>query len=106
MAKAAEYRQFAWDCLKLAEAASNAKTRASMMAVAERWVRLAEQAERNRQYRQGGYRAKAFECSSRAESINDPERRADMLRFAGMWLSLTEPVKEQDLRGAYELPSH
>ena len=103
MAKATQYRDFAWDCLKLAEATSSAKTRGSMVAMAERWVRLAEEAERNTRYRPDGYKAKAYDCASRAESINDPERRADMLRFAGMWLSLTQPV-EDPLRGAYELP--
>ncbi len=74
-----------------------------MLNLAQDWVRLAEQAERNNQYRLYGYRAKAWECAARAQSVNDPERRADMLRFAGMWMSLTEPIKD-DLRGAYELP--
>jgi hypothetical protein len=103
MSTAAEYRSIAWDCLKLAEATSNAKTHASMLNLAQYWVKLAEKAERNRRYGLSGYRAKAWECASRAQSINDPERRADMLRFAGMWLSLTEPIKDP-LRGAYELP--
>jgi hypothetical protein len=103
MSTAEEYRHFAWDCLKLAEATSNPKTTASMVNLAQYWVRLAQEAERNSQYQLGGYRAKAWECASRAQSINDPERRADMLRFAGMWLSLTEPIKHE-LRGAYELP--
>ncbi len=46
-----------------------------------RLVRLAEQAERNDQYRLYGYRAKAWECLSLAESVNDPERRADLILF-------------------------
>ncbi len=85
MSTAEEYRRVAWDCLKLAEAASNPKTNASMLNLADYWVRRAD------------------ECAARAQSINEPERRADMLRFAGMWLSLAEPVKDE-LRGAYELP--
>jgi hypothetical protein len=48
-----------------------------MQNLAQDWVRLAEQAERNDQYRLAGYRAKAWECLSLAESVNDPERRAD-----------------------------
>jgi hypothetical protein len=82
---AERYRQVAWDCLKLAEATSNPKTTASMLNLADYWVRRAD------------------ECAARAQSINDPERRADMLRFAGIWLSLTEPLKDE-LRGAYEWP--
>ena len=85
MSTAEEYRRVAWDCLKLAEATSNPKTGASLLNLANYWVRRAD------------------ECAARAQSINDPEHRADMLRFAGMWLSLTEPVK-YELRGAYELP--
>ena len=103
MGTAEEYRRIAWDCLKLAEATSNPQTSASMLNLAQDWVRLAEQAERNDQYRLYGYRAKAWECLSLAESVNDPERRADLLLFGRMWLSLTEPIKD-DLRGAYELP--
>jgi hypothetical protein len=102
MGTAEEYRRTAWDCLKLAEATSNPQTSAAMLDLAQEWVRLAEQAEQNDQYRQHGYRAKAWECAARAQSVNDPERRADMLRFAGMWLSLTEPIG--DFRLPYELP--
>jgi hypothetical protein len=87
-----------------------------MLDLAQEWVklaeqserndqyRLAEQSERNDQYRVSGYRAKAWECMSLAESINDPERRADLLLFGRLWMSLTEPLRG-DLRGAYELPS-
>ncbi len=103
MGTAEEYWSVAWDCLKLAEAASNPKTSASMLNLAQYWVRLAKEAERNTQYGLSGYQAKAWECAARAQSMRDPEQRADMLRFAGMWLSLTEPIKEP-LRGAYELP--
>ncbi len=85
MSTAEEYRRVAWDCLKLAEATSNPKTGASLLNLANYWVRRAD------------------ECAARAQSINDPEHRADMLRFAGMWLSLTEPTKDE-LRGAYEWP--
>jgi len=74
-----------------------------MLNLAQEWVSLAEQAERNDQYRLAGYRAKAWECLSLAESVNDPERRVDLLLFGRMWLSLTEPIQD-DLRGAYELP--
>ena len=84
MSTAEKYRQVAWDCLKLAEATPNRKTGASLLNLADYWVRHAD------------------ECAARAQSINDPERRADMLRFAGMWLSLTEPIKDE-LRGAHEL---
>ena len=103
MGTAEEYRRVAWDCLKLAEAASNPKTNVSMLNLAQYWVRLAEEAERNRQYGLSGYHTKAWECAARAQSMSDPERRADMLRFAGMWMSLTEPIRDE-LRGAYELP--
>jgi hypothetical protein len=103
MGTAEDYRRIAWDCLKLAEATSNPQTSAAMLNLSQDWVRLAEQAERNDQYRLYGYRAKAWEFAARAQSVNDPERRADILRFAGMWMSLTEPIKD-DLRGAYELP--
>jgi hypothetical protein len=51
--------------------------------LAQHWVRLAEEPERNRQYRSSGYQAKAWECLSLAEGVNDAERRADLLRFAG-----------------------
>jgi hypothetical protein len=98
-----EYRHVAWDCLKLAEATSNTKTNAAMLDLAQYWLRLVEEAERNEQSKLSGYKAKAYECASRAQSINDPQRRADMLRYAGMFLSLTEPIKDP-LRGAYELP--
>jgi hypothetical protein len=103
MGTAEEYRRIGWDCLKLAEATSNPRTSASMLNLAQDWVRLAEQAERNDRYRLAGYRAKAWECWSLADSVNDPERRADLLLFARMWLDLTEPIKDE-LRGAYELP--
>src|SRR6266700_3188208 len=82
MGTAEEYRHVAWDCLKLADASSNPQTHASLLNLSQYWVRLAEEAERNRQYKLSGYRAKAWECASRAQSINDPERRADMLRGA------------------------
>ncbi len=85
MSTAEEYRRVAWDCLKLAEATSNPKTNASVLNLADYWVRRAD------------------ECAARSQSMNDAKRRADMLRFAGMWLSLTEPIK-YELRGAYELP--
>jgi hypothetical protein len=103
-AAAVEYRRTAWDCLRLAEAASNPNTSASMLGLAQYWVRLAEEAERNTQYGWSGYQAKAWECAARAQSLSDPEQRADMLRYAGMWLSLTEPIRHDHLRGAYELP--
>lgn len=73
-----------------------------MLDLAQYWVRLAEEAERNRQYGASRYQTKAWECAARAQALNDPARRADMLRFAGMWLSLTEPI-DDDLRGAYEM---
>ncbi len=73
-----------------------------MLDLAQEWVKLAEQSERNDQYRVSGYRAKAWECMSLAESTNDPERRVDLLLFGRLWLSLTEPLRG-DLRGAYEL---
>ena len=104
MATADEYRRTAWDCLHLAETASDPRTIASMLDLAQQWIRLAEQVDRNHQKRLAGYRAKAWECLSLAESVNDPERRADMLRFARMWMSLAEPM-DDELRGAYELPS-
>jgi hypothetical protein len=85
MGTAEKYRQVAWDCLKLAEATSNPKTAASMLNLADYWVRRAD------------------ECAARAQSISDPDQRADMLRYAGMWLSLTKPTKDE-LRGAYEWP--
>jgi len=52
MGTAEEYRRIAWDCLKLAEATSNPQTSASMLNLAQDWVRLAEQAERNDQHRE------------------------------------------------------
>jgi hypothetical protein len=89
--------------LRLAEGTLNPETRASMLTVAEEWVRFAEESERNGRSASAGYRAKAWQCMSRAHTVNDPERRADLLGFAGVWLSLTEPTKDE-LRGAYELP--
>jgi hypothetical protein len=83
MSTADEYRRVAWHYLKLAEATSNPKTGASLLNLADYWVKPAD------------------ECA--AQSIGDPERRADMLRFAGLWLNLTEPAKDK-LRGAYEWP--
>ena len=74
-----------------------------MLNLAQYWVRLAKEAERNTQYGLSGYQAKAWECAARAQSMRDPEQRADMLRFAGIWLSLTDPLKDE-LRGAYEWP--
>jgi hypothetical protein len=102
-ATAEEYRRTAWDCLRLAEVTSNPKMNASMLSLAQYWVRLAEEAERNTRYGRSGYQARAWECAARAQSLSDPEQRADMLRFAGMWLSLTEPIRHDHLRGAYEL---
>src|SRR2546430_17176966 len=102
MGTAEEYRRIAWDCLKLAEATSNPQTSASMLNLAQDWVRLAEQAERNDQYRLYGYRAKAWECLSLAESVNDLERRGDLLLFCRRWLRVLGPVKE-DLQGADEV---
>jgi hypothetical protein len=102
MATVEEYRRTAWDCLKLAEGASNPETRASMLELAQVWLDLADKAERYDQYRLAGYRAKAYECQSRARRVSDPERRADLETFAQLWVSLTEPVPE--LRGAYEAP--
>src|SRR5207248_10440509 len=93
MSTAAENRNLAWDCLKLAEGTSNPETRASMLQLGEQWLRLAEQSERKPQYQRAGYRAKAWECVSRAESINDPERRADLLGFGRLWMSLAEPTQ-------------
>jgi hypothetical protein len=71
-----------------------------MLNLAQHWVKLAEQAERNRL---SGYHVKAWECMSLAERTKDPERRADLLVFGQLWMSLTEPIQD-DLRGAYELP--
>jgi hypothetical protein len=87
MGTSEEYRQTAWDCLRLAEGTSSTKTRGAMLDLAQYWTRLAEEAERNNsQYGRSRYQAKAWECATRAQAIGDPERRADMLRFAGMWL--------------------
>jgi hypothetical protein len=97
-----QYRQIAWDCLKLAEGTSTPETRASMLSLAQEWVRLAEQSDRSAEYTRAGYRAKGWECLSRAESITDPERRADLLGYGRLWMSLAEPT-EVALRGAYEL---
>jgi hypothetical protein len=101
MSTVEEYRRTAWDCLKLAEATSNAQTRASMLELAQVWLGLADKAERNDRYRLAGYRAKAYECQSRARRAEDPQRRADLETFARLWMSLTEPIG--DLRGAYEV---
>ena len=101
MATAEEYRRSAWDCLKLAEATTNAATRASMLELAQVWVGLADKAERNDQYRIAGYRAKAYECHSRARRVSDAQRREELETFAQLWMSLTEPAP--DLRGAYEI---
>src|SRR2546430_15241124 len=103
MGTAEEYRRIAWDCLKLAEATSNPQTSASMLNLAQDWVRLAEQAERNDQYRLYGYRAKAWECLSLAESVNDLERRAGLLLFGRVWVGLAGTVND-GLRGACEVP--
>jgi hypothetical protein len=103
MGRVEDYRRAARGCLSLAEVSEDLETRASLLNLAQNWVKLAEHTERRDQQRLAGYRAKAWECLSLAEGINDPERRADLLRFAGMWMSLTEPIKEP-LRGAYELP--
>src|SRR5438876_1612739 len=102
MGSVTEYRRTAWDCLRLAEGASNAQTRASMLELAQVWLGLADKAERNDQYRLVGYRAKAYECQSRAQRAADPQRRADLEAFAQLWMSLTEPIGD-DLRGAYEM---
>jgi hypothetical protein len=102
MVTAEEHRRIAWDCLELSEATSNLQTHAALLHLAQYWVRMAEEAERQ-QAQLSGYRAKAWQCASRAQSVNDPEKRAELLRFAGMWMSLTEPI-QADLRGAYELP--
>jgi hypothetical protein len=110
MSSAEEYRRAAWDCLKLSEATSNLQSRASMLNLAQYWVRLAEVAERNKKeygpakyYGPAWYQAKAREYATRAQSVTDPGQRAELLRFAGMWLSLMEPI-EGELRGAYESP--
>src|SRR5260370_25592563 len=102
MGTAEEYRRIAWDCLKLAEATSNPQTSASMLNLAQDWVRLAEQAERNDQYRLYGYRAKAWECLSLAERVNDPERRGDLLLLFRIYLGLIQPIKDV-LHGAHEV---
>jgi hypothetical protein len=102
MATVAEYRRAAWDCLKLAEATSNAATRASMLELAQVWIGLAEKAERNDQYRLATYRARAYECQSRARHVSDPQRRTDLETFAELWMSLAEPPPE--LRSAHEAP--
>lgn len=99
-----EYRHAAWDCLKLAEATSNPETRASMLHLAQVWTALAERAERSDQYRLAAYRAKAWECETRARRADDTQRRVDLETFARMWMTLTEPVADEPLRGAYELP--
>ena len=70
-----------------------------MLSLADEWLKLAEQSERNPQIAK--YRAKALECLSLAEG--DPERRADLLLFGRLWMSLTESLNGE-LRGAYELP--
>jgi hypothetical protein len=113
---AEQYRRTAWDCLKLAEGTSSPETRSSLIGLAQEWVKLAQQVERNDQYKLAeyvakghgawarGYRIKAQDCTSLAERTNDPERRADLLEFARLWMSLTEPLA-YDLRGAYELPA-
>lgn len=93
-------------CLGLPEARGgwlNPKPRAALLDLAQHWVRLAEEAERNGQHGSSEYQARAWQCAARAQTISDPEQRADMLRFAGMWLSLTEPIQDP-FRGAYELP--
>ena len=49
-----EYRQCAFDCLKLAEGAQNSTVRDSFIRLAEDWVRVAERIERT--YHVGGAR--------------------------------------------------
>jgi hypothetical protein len=51
MNAAEEYRLVAWDCLKMAEVTSHPETLDSLLNLAERWARMAEQAERNERYR-------------------------------------------------------
>jgi len=75
MLTAEEHRRIAWDCLKLSEATSNPQTHAALLHLAQYWVRMAGEAERD-QDRLSGYRAKAWQCASRAQSVNDPEKRA------------------------------
>src|SRR5262245_40792793 len=103
MNTAEEYRRTAWDCLKLAEATLDPRTRASMLDLAQVWVGLADRAARNNQYRLAGYRAKAWACEARARHAKNPRQREDLQIFAQLWMSLTEPLP-YDLRGAYELP--
>ena len=115
MATADGYRRTAWDCLKLAEGASSRETRSSLVNLAQEWVKLAKQSERNdqhklRQYREKGYaawargyRARAQECVALAQGTIDPEHRTELLSFAQLWMSLAEPT-EIEARGAFELP--
>lgn len=62
--------------LELAEATPSLETRAAMLDLAQQWLELADQSERNERYRVSGYRAKAYECTLLAESTNNPERRS------------------------------
>jgi hypothetical protein len=47
MTSAAEYRQYAAECLQAARATTSADVRTTLLAMAERWNDLAAKAERN-----------------------------------------------------------
>ena len=51
---AEEYRLAVWDCLKMAEVTSHPETLDYLLNLAQRWARMAEQAERNDRYRPVG----------------------------------------------------
>jgi hypothetical protein len=44
---AERYRDYALDCLRLAEATSTPETKPTLLAMAQCWVKLADQAEKN-----------------------------------------------------------
>jgi|SRR6266496_2991922 len=87
-------KRVVWDCLNFAEATSNPKTSASMLNLAQYWVRLAEGGERSRQHRSSQYRAKAWndfiDLSSR-KSDGRSDREVNFIAnpelCAAMWKS-------------------
>jgi hypothetical protein len=52
MTTAAEYRQFATECVVAARSAASPEVRAALLAMARRWCDLADNADRNRHLRE------------------------------------------------------
>jgi len=90
-----EYYRSAAECLQLAQTASDNQTKAKLLEMAQRWIELADHAERTGDDEQGRlmskseeYQQSAAECLHLSRAVNDSDSRATLVEIAETWMKL------------------